>query len=191
MLSDPIRYTELEAALVNRLAQVRVRADAGDRRAKAQIAQMVRQLAVLTKQAKRGNARAARMAQVLQESGLLVSSQTFAMEGAATVQDRVIDLLARAAQLRTQADLLTAGARDGARMQATVLEREAAELMQPVGPVAMRASSPWTWKIGRFNALNAALLATAGLLLLKGRWVFAAAPIGVLVAHEGRGKGWW
>jgi len=81
MLSDPIRYTEAEAAMIGRLAQVRALADAGNRRAKAQIAQVARQLVALVKQAKRGNARAARAAQVLQESGLFVSSQSFAMDG--------------------------------------------------------------------------------------------------------------
>jgi hypothetical protein len=76
----PFRYTEAEAALVGRLADVRVRADGGDKRAKAQIAKLTRQLAALEAQARRGNVRAARAAQVLRESGLLVSSQTFAME---------------------------------------------------------------------------------------------------------------
>jgi hypothetical protein len=81
MFSDPIRYTEPEAAMIGRLAQVRAAADAGNRRAKAQIAQLTRKLAALTAQAKRGNTRAARAAEVLRESGLLVSSQSFAMEG--------------------------------------------------------------------------------------------------------------
>jgi hypothetical protein len=82
LFADPIRYTETEAAMIGRLAQVRALADAGNRRAKAQIAQVARQMAAFQKQAKRGNAKAARAAQVLEESGLLVSSQTFAMEGA-------------------------------------------------------------------------------------------------------------
>jgi hypothetical protein len=81
IFADPIRYTEAEAAMIGRLAQVRALADAGNKRAKAQIAQVARQLAAFAKQAKRGNVKAARAAQVLEESGLLVSSQTFAMEG--------------------------------------------------------------------------------------------------------------
>jgi hypothetical protein len=81
MFADPIYYTEAEAAMIGRLAQVRARADAGDRRAKAQIAQVARRLAALTRQAKRGNAKAARAAQVLQESGLFVTSQSFQMNG--------------------------------------------------------------------------------------------------------------
>jgi predicted transcriptional regulator len=67
--------------MVARLADVRVRADGGDRRAKAQIAKVAKQVATLAKRAQRGDARAARSLQVLQESGLLVSSQTFAMNG--------------------------------------------------------------------------------------------------------------
>ena len=77
---EGFRYTEAEAAMIGRLAQVRARADGGNRKAKAQIAQVARQLATLTAQARRGNARAKRAAQVLRESGLLVTSQTFAME---------------------------------------------------------------------------------------------------------------
>jgi hypothetical protein len=77
---QPFRYTEAEAALVARLADVRVRADSGDRRAKAQITKLTRQLVTLEARARRGNVQAARAAQVLRESGLLVSSQTFAME---------------------------------------------------------------------------------------------------------------
>lgn len=85
MLNDdePFRYTEAEAAFIGRLALVKASADAGNRKAKAKIAAVLRQLAVLQKQAKRGNARAARQAQVLEESGILAPSQTFAMEGAA------------------------------------------------------------------------------------------------------------
>jgi hypothetical protein len=75
-----IHYTEAEAAMIGRLALVRARADRGDRKAKAQIATLSRQLAALKRQAKR-NARAARAARVLEESGLLVSSQTFTMPG--------------------------------------------------------------------------------------------------------------
>lgn len=76
----PFRYTEAEAVRVGYLAQVRVRADGGNRQAKAQIAGIARQLASLLKQARRGNAKAARAARVLQESGVLVTSQSFAME---------------------------------------------------------------------------------------------------------------
>lgn len=78
---EPFRYTEAEAIMVSKLAEVKVLADAGNRKAKAKIAAVLRQLAVLQKQAKRGNARAARQAQVLEESGILAPSQTFAMEG--------------------------------------------------------------------------------------------------------------
>lgn len=77
----PIHYTEPEAAMIGRLAQVRARADAGNRQAKAQIAGVARRLAALTAQAKRGNAKAARAAAVLRESGLLVTSQSFSMNG--------------------------------------------------------------------------------------------------------------
>jgi hypothetical protein len=80
--NEPFRYTEAEAAMVARLAEVKVAADNGNRKAKAQIAKVLRQLAALQKLAKRGNARAARQAQVLEESGILAPSQTFAMEGA-------------------------------------------------------------------------------------------------------------
>lgn len=79
------RYTEAEAAMIAKLAQVRIAADEGNRKAKAQIAKVGRQLAALKKLAKKGSARAARAAQVLEESGLLNPSQTFAMEGAAAV----------------------------------------------------------------------------------------------------------
>jgi hypothetical protein len=79
---EPFRYTEAEAAQVARLAQVRVAADSGNRAAKQKIKTMERQLAALKRAAKQGNARAARAAKVLEESGLLVSSQIFAMEGA-------------------------------------------------------------------------------------------------------------
>jgi hypothetical protein len=78
--NGPIKYTPTEAAMIGRLALVRVRADKGDKKAKSQIATMARQLAALKKQGKR-NARAARAARVLEESGLLVSSQTFVMDG--------------------------------------------------------------------------------------------------------------
>ena len=87
MLNDddaPFRYTEAEAAFIGRLALVKASADAGNRKAKAKIAAVLRQLAALQKQAKRGNARAARQAQVLEESGILAPSQTFAMEGLGT-----------------------------------------------------------------------------------------------------------
>lgn len=79
---EPFRYTEAEAAFIGRLAMVKAAADAGNRKAKAKIAAVLRQLAALKKQAKRGNARAARQAQVLEESGILAPSQTFAMDGA-------------------------------------------------------------------------------------------------------------
>lgn len=77
---SPFRYTEAEAAMVGRLALVRARADRGDRRAKAQIAGVARQLAGLKRRA-RHDVRAARAARVLEESGLFVSSQTFTMPG--------------------------------------------------------------------------------------------------------------
>jgi hypothetical protein len=75
------RYTDAEAAMIAKLAQVRIAADGGNRKAKAQIAKVGRQLAALKKLARKGSARAARAAQVLEESGLLNPSQTFAMEG--------------------------------------------------------------------------------------------------------------
>jgi hypothetical protein len=75
------RYTEAEAAMIAKLAEVRIAADGGNRKAKAQIAKVGRQLAALKKLARKGSARAARAAQVLEESGLLNPSQTFAMEG--------------------------------------------------------------------------------------------------------------
>lgn len=84
LLSDDdagFRYTGAEAAMIARLAEVKVAADSGNRRAKAQIAKVLRQLAALQKRAKRGDKRAARAAQVLEESGILAPSQTFAMEG--------------------------------------------------------------------------------------------------------------
>ena len=77
----PFRYTEAEAQTIAKLAETRVKADAGDRKAKAQIAALQRKVKALMGPARRGNARAARQLRVLQESGLLVSSQTFAMTG--------------------------------------------------------------------------------------------------------------
>ena len=68
-------------ALLASLAQIRVRADAGDKRAKKQVKKLTRQLAKLAKQAKRGNAAAARRYRVLNESGLFAPSQVFAMNG--------------------------------------------------------------------------------------------------------------
>jgi hypothetical protein len=135
MEPEPLRYTEAEAALIGRLAQVRVAADSGNRMAKAKIKAMERQLAGLKRAAKRGNARAARAAKVLEESGLLVTSQVFAMDGLGT--------------------------------------------------------GPWAWKLWGFNALNAALLVTAGVLAWKRRWGYAVVPLVVLGAHEGRQKRWW
>jgi ATP-dependent protease HslVU (ClpYQ) ATPase subunit len=84
MLGDdegPLRYTEAEAAMLAKLADVRVRADGGDKKAKAQIKKVEKQLTKLQKRARKGDVRAARAALVLEESGLLVPSQTFAMEG--------------------------------------------------------------------------------------------------------------
>ena len=78
---EPFRYTEAEAAMIARLAEVKVAADGGNRRAKVQIAKVLKQLAALQKRARRGDKRAARAAQVLEESGILAPSQTFAMEG--------------------------------------------------------------------------------------------------------------
>jgi hypothetical protein len=77
---ESFRYTEAEAAMVAKLAQVRVAADGGNRKAKMQIAKLARQLAVLRAQARHGSARAARAVRVWEESGLLEPSQTFAME---------------------------------------------------------------------------------------------------------------
>lgn len=77
--AEPIRYTEAEAKKLAQLAQIRLRADGGDRKAKAQISQLARQLKTLQRQAVRGNTRAARQAQVLEESGLLAPSQTFTL----------------------------------------------------------------------------------------------------------------
>ncbi len=76
------RYTEAEAAMIGKLAMIKVAADSGNRKAKAKVAAVLRQLAALKKAAKKGNARAARQVQVLEESGILAPSQTFAMEGA-------------------------------------------------------------------------------------------------------------
>ena len=77
----PFRYTEAEAAEIAKLADIRVRADGGDRRAKVQIAKVQGQLAALKQRARRGDVKAARRARALEESGLLTWSQTFAMEG--------------------------------------------------------------------------------------------------------------
>jgi hypothetical protein len=77
---EPFRYTDAEMAMLAKLAEVRVRADAGDRKAKRQIAKVERQVRTLERQAKRGNAKAARKLRVLDESGVLRSSQVFAME---------------------------------------------------------------------------------------------------------------
>jgi hypothetical protein len=79
--NEPFRYTEAEAAMIARIAEVKVAADSGDRKAKKQIAKVLKQLAALQKRARRGDKRAARAAQVLEESGILAPSQTFAMEG--------------------------------------------------------------------------------------------------------------
>lgn len=74
-------YNEQEIALITKLVPVRLRADSGDRRARAKMASLERQVALLEKKGQRGNAAAARKALVLRESGLLVSSQTFKMDG--------------------------------------------------------------------------------------------------------------
>lgn len=76
----PFHYTEAEAAEIAKLAEIRVKADGGDRRAKAQIAKLQGQLNVLKRRARTGDARAARKAKALEESGLLTTSQTFAMD---------------------------------------------------------------------------------------------------------------
>jgi hypothetical protein len=78
--SATFQYTEAEMAMLAKLAEVRVRADAGDKKAKKQIASVERQARTLERQAKRGNAKAARKLRVLDESGVLRSSQVFAME---------------------------------------------------------------------------------------------------------------
>lgn len=77
----PFHYTEAEAAEIAKLAAIRIRADSGDRRAKAQIAKIAGKLNTLRRQARAGDARAARKARALEESGLLTTSQTFAMDG--------------------------------------------------------------------------------------------------------------
>lgn len=79
---DTFRYTEAEAAMIAKLAAVKVAADNGNRKARKQIAKVLKQLAALRRRARRGDTRAARQAQVLEESGILAPSQTFAMEGA-------------------------------------------------------------------------------------------------------------
>lgn len=76
----PFRYTDAEMAMLARLALVKVDADAGDRKAKKQIAGVKRKLNTLRRQARRGNAKAARRVRVIEESGLLEPSQVFAME---------------------------------------------------------------------------------------------------------------
>ena len=76
-------YTDSEIALITKLVPVRLRADSGDRRARAKMSALERQVALLEKQGQRGNTAAARKALVLKESGLLVSSQTFKMDGVA------------------------------------------------------------------------------------------------------------
>ena len=82
MTDEPdFRYTEVEAAMLARLADVRVRADSGDKKAKKQIAKLSRQITLLMRKARRGDARAARQMRVLQESGILEPSQVFAMDG--------------------------------------------------------------------------------------------------------------
>jgi septal ring factor EnvC (AmiA/AmiB activator) len=82
MTDEPsFRYTEAEAAMLAALANTRVRADSGDRKAKKQIAKLSRQIVLLTRKSRRGDARAARQLRVLQESGLLEPSQVFAMDG--------------------------------------------------------------------------------------------------------------
>lgn len=78
---EPFRYTDAEMAMLAKLAEVRVRADTGDKKAKRQIANVERQVRTLERQAKRGNAKAARKLRVLDESGVLRSSRVFAMEG--------------------------------------------------------------------------------------------------------------
>jgi hypothetical protein len=130
----PFRFTEAEAKLVAALAQVRTRADAGDKRARAKIAKLERQVAALARRARKGDAKAARTVRMFTESGLLEPSQVFAMEG----------------------------------------------------------TDPWSWRLGdHLNVLNVGLIAAAGILAWKRRWLWAAAPLGVLVAHEGHKKSWW
>jgi hypothetical protein len=77
---EPLRYTEAEMRMLSAAAQVRVRADAGDKKAKKELKKLLRHVAALKKKAKRSPA-AARSYRVLTESGLLVPSQTFAMNG--------------------------------------------------------------------------------------------------------------
>jgi hypothetical protein len=75
------RLTEAEMAMLAAAANIRVRADGGDRKAKRQIATLTRKIAALGKRAKRGDARAQRAYMVWQSSGILQPSQTFTMDG--------------------------------------------------------------------------------------------------------------
>jgi hypothetical protein len=78
-----LRFTDAEVALISALATARARADAGDRQARARMAQLNHQVVSLARLAKRGNAGAARRLLVLRESGILQRSQSLAMNGPA------------------------------------------------------------------------------------------------------------
>jgi hypothetical protein len=76
-----LRLTDAEMAMLASLAETRARADAGNARARKQMTALERKTTTLGKRAKRGDAKAARLLRVLNESGILQTSQTFAMNG--------------------------------------------------------------------------------------------------------------
>jgi hypothetical protein len=80
MSDEPdFRLTEDEMSMLAALAEVRASADTGDKKAKTQMTKLERQVVLLTKRARHGDAKAARRVRVLYESGILQSSQRFAM----------------------------------------------------------------------------------------------------------------
>ena len=195
-LPEPLRYTEKEAAMLARLAEVRVVADAGDRKAKRKMAQLRKQLATLHKRAKKGNAVAARAVLVIEESGLLEPSQTFEMDGADTRTPE--QLHADAFAMRKQAARLdlqgqTAAAQDYIK-QAEALEARAWEIQKAkpmIVPYTPSRWNPWTWQLLGFNVTNVALLATSGVLAWRGKWGWAAVPAGIVALHEAQQKSWF
>jgi len=74
-----LRLTELEMAMLADLAATSMRADHGDRIAKAKLAKVARSIVGLRKLAKRGDPVAKRSLLVLQESGVFRGTQTFSM----------------------------------------------------------------------------------------------------------------
>jgi hypothetical protein len=76
---EPFRYTQAEMNMLAALAEVRVSADAGNRRAKKQMKKLERQKVALERRARRGDTKAARKVRVLEESGLFQPSQTFTL----------------------------------------------------------------------------------------------------------------